>query len=430
MRKNIIVKVATLVFSSAFIKILGFVFRIYLSKMSGAEGCGLYQLVLSVYVFFAGITSFGISQTLSKLISYNEKHSKKILRTALKLTGAVSFLVFLTVYLNAEYISLYILKDSRLIISIRLIAFCYPAIAVFSSVGGYFNGLTKVKYPANGQIIEQITRIVFVFLFAKNALSEGLERGIFVMSAGIVLGEYMSMLYIFISYKFYSLNKHDAYTKKSFFGSIIKISIPVATGGYISSFLHTMESVLLPNNLAKFGMTVSESVSTLGLIKGMAAPIVFLPAVTISAISTLTLPKISKEDSKGHIKTIKSVTTKTLIVSFFVGLFSAVFFALFGEKLTFILYGNSDSAVYVKLLGIVLPFAFFNMTAVSVLNGMGYYVKTVMAVTVSGLIKILFIGVFVAKIGIKGYFEGYIISEITAFLMLFKLIFDAIYSKK
>ena len=111
------------------------------------------------------------------------------------------------------------------------------------------------------------------------------------------------------------------------------------------------------------------------------------------------------------------------------GLFSAVFFALFGEKLTFILYGNTDSAVYVKLLGIILPFAFFNMTAVSVLNGMGYYVKTVMAVTVSGLIKILFIGVFVAKIGIKGYFGGYIISEITAFLMLFKLIFNAIYSK-
>ena len=430
MRKSVLGKVVTLIFSSAFIKALGFVFRIYLSNLSGAEGCGLYQLVLSVYVFFAGITSFGISQTLSKLISYNEKHSEKILRTALKLTGAVSFVVLFTVYFNAEYIALNILKDSRLVKSVKMIAFCYPAIAVFSSVSGYFNGLTKVKFPANGQIVEQITRIAFVFIFAKNALNEGLEWGIFVMSTGIVLGEYVSMLYIYISYKLYSKNKQDVYTKKSFYGDILKISIPVALGGYISSFLHTMESVLLPAKLTDFGMTVTESVSTLGLIKGMAAPIVFLPGVIVGAISTITLPKISREDSKGRIKTIQEVTKKTLVISFFSGVVSVLCFLFFADKITYIMYKNCEAAIYVKLLSIVLPFSFFDMTAVSVLNGMGYYIKTLTAVTVSGIIKILFIFVFVSHIGIKGYFSGYIISEIIAFLMLFSLIFNVIYSKK
>ena len=69
MRKSLIKKISGLICSSVMIKGLGFLFRIYLSKTAGAEGCGLYHLVLSVYTFGAGLASIGMNQTVARLVS-------------------------------------------------------------------------------------------------------------------------------------------------------------------------------------------------------------------------------------------------------------------------------------------------------------------------------------------------------------------------
>ena len=110
MRKSLIKKISGLIFSSVMIKGLGFLFRIYLSKAAGAEGCGLYHLVLSVYTFGAGLASFGMSQTVSRLVSKNTNNAKKILRTALIITGVVSLFVTGVFFIFGEYISYMLLK--------------------------------------------------------------------------------------------------------------------------------------------------------------------------------------------------------------------------------------------------------------------------------------------------------------------------------
>ncbi len=429
MTKSVFKKMLTLIISAVFIKGLGFFFRIYLSKVAGAEGCGLYHLVLSVYALMASVSSFGINQTLSRLVAYNEKHSKRILKTALIMTGIISTIVFLTVFLNARYIAINILKDSRVVKSVKTVAFSFPAIAVFSSVAGYFNGLTKVKFASHGQIIEQIIRIIFVMLFLKKGMESGLDSGILVLSFGIVLGEYISAMYIFISYLIFSKNKKDAYTKRYFIKDILKISIPVASGGYISSFLHTVENILLREKLVLSGLTNSQSVSILGLAKGMAAPIIFFPALITNAVTILTLPKISKEQSLRNYKNIKRITKNALFICSFTGVISAVLFSLFADKICFFLYSNYDSVIFVKAMSLSLPFLFFNITASGILNGMGKHFIVMGENVFISLTKLLSIIFLVAKIGIKGYFFGFVFSEFLGFVMYFMLIYNYIYKK-
>ena len=429
MSKSVLKKMATLIFSALFIKGLGFYFKIYLSKVAGAEGVGLYHLVLSVYALMASISSFGISQTLSRLIAYNEKYSKRILKTAIIMTGVISTSVFLTVFLNAEYIGINILKDSRVIKSIKIVAFSFPAIAIFSSVAGYFNGLTKVKYASNGQIIEQIIRILFVMLFLKKGMQSGIESGMLVLSFGIVLGEYISAMYIFFSYIIFSRNKKDAYTKRYFIKDILKISIPVSSGGYISSFLHTVENIVLREKLVLSGLTNTQSVSVLGLAKGMAAPIIFFPALITNAVSILTLPKISKEQSLCNYKKIKRITKKALCICFFTGLISAFVFKANAEKICFFLYSSYDCTVFVKNMSLALPFMFFNITASGILNGIGKHFLVLGENLLINLTKLLMIIIFVGKIGIKGYFFALFFSEFLGFIMYFMLIYKHIYKK-
>ena len=51
MSKKTVVQGAIIVLAASILtRILGFVFRIYISNQLGAEGMGLYQLVLSLYM--------------------------------------------------------------------------------------------------------------------------------------------------------------------------------------------------------------------------------------------------------------------------------------------------------------------------------------------------------------------------------------------
>ena len=48
---------------------LGFLYRIILSRMLGAEGLGVYQVALTVFAVFITISSSGLPITLSRVIS-------------------------------------------------------------------------------------------------------------------------------------------------------------------------------------------------------------------------------------------------------------------------------------------------------------------------------------------------------------------------
>ena len=68
-KKGIFYGAAVLTLANIITRLLGFVYRIYMSNLIGAEGMGLYQLIMPVYMLVWSISSSGISTTASRLIS-------------------------------------------------------------------------------------------------------------------------------------------------------------------------------------------------------------------------------------------------------------------------------------------------------------------------------------------------------------------------
>ena len=58
---------AVLTVTSLILRTLGIVFRIWMSNTVGAEGMGLYQLVVSVYVFVSAFATTGICTAVTRL---------------------------------------------------------------------------------------------------------------------------------------------------------------------------------------------------------------------------------------------------------------------------------------------------------------------------------------------------------------------------
>ena len=68
-------------------RIMGFFYRIFLSHTIGAEGIGLFQLVLPLQTLLLSITSSGIQTALSRLIAAHfatGEHKKPVISSVLE----------------------------------------------------------------------------------------------------------------------------------------------------------------------------------------------------------------------------------------------------------------------------------------------------------------------------------------------------------
>ena len=83
MKKFTFLKNAAIMTITAFIlRGLGVFLRVYLSKKIGAEGMGLYQLILSIYMLFATFATAGVSTAAIQVV--NDEMTKGTKQTVLK----------------------------------------------------------------------------------------------------------------------------------------------------------------------------------------------------------------------------------------------------------------------------------------------------------------------------------------------------------
>ena len=66
-RKQLLGGVTMLSLSTLFLRGVGMVYRVVLSERIGAEGMGLYQLIMTVYLLFSMLSSAGLTITVSRL---------------------------------------------------------------------------------------------------------------------------------------------------------------------------------------------------------------------------------------------------------------------------------------------------------------------------------------------------------------------------
>ena len=73
-----------LTLTTLFMRSIGFIFNIYIAKKVGSETIGIFQLVMSVYLFFITIATSGLSLACTYLVS--EHFAKKQYLQGLKIS--------------------------------------------------------------------------------------------------------------------------------------------------------------------------------------------------------------------------------------------------------------------------------------------------------------------------------------------------------
>ena len=436
LKSNIIKGTLILSCASILSRIIGFIYRIYLADILGEQLLGTYQLIFPIYVlcftiYGAGMQS-AISQVVATLMGKNNTHSKdeglnesvpkdRTPRTILLAGTILSFILalFLSIFINfnSKWIACNILMVPDCDIYLKLLTYLFPFCSISACICGYQYGLENAKPPAIAGIIEQITRILFVFIV--QGFFSDKEICCQIAVYGLTVGEFFGFLYNMSTIKNKTFNKRkNKISLKESFKLLLPVFISLTSIKLTISLLHSVESIFIPASLVKYGYTMNEALSVYGIYSGMAMPFIMFPATITMAISTMLLPAVSKAHSSGNKKQIKKLIRRTSYFCLVTGMTATVFFLLFGNICASLFFHNELAGRYLTVMSFLCPFLYLNMTYSSILNGLGKPHMTFVITVVCTLIKILSLIFFVPKYGMIAYIAASLVAEALLCVML------------
>lgn len=413
------------------VRILGFVYRIYLSNLLGAEGMGVFQLISPVYSLLILTLTSGVSVAVSKTVASElaKNHIvnlRRITSCALAMTSAAGLAVSLFLYLQIDFVANVILKDSRTYYSLLLLLPCIPVIAAAAAIKGYFYGIQEVTPTAVSQIVEQVIRIGLVMVMADYFLKLGLEYACALATFGMAVGEISNLSVVLGVYLFKkkksgkSLQKKGLLRKRKIFTELLSISLPISANRFITSSMSAVEYILIPRRLLEGGLNYMQSIEMYGRLTGMAMPLIYFPCLVTSSLATTLVPAISEAVSLKRDRTVHYRISKSIQITFILGfIFTGVFMA-YSEQIGEVVYRGQKVGSMLYSLSFTCIFIYLHQTLLGILNGLGKQGISLRNSILGYVIRIAFVYYLVPIYGVESYITGVIIS--TAFVCIMDLI--------
>ena len=426
-RRNLLKGTIILTLAGFITRVIGFFYKIFLSKTIGAEWLGIYQLVFPVYGICFTVYATGIQTSISRLVAAemgkrNPKNAYMILKIGLLLSVSLALILSLLVYRFSDLIAYRFLLEERSGPSLRILALVFPFCGVTSCINGYYYGLKKAAVPASTQLLEQMIRVLGVYLIAIYAGGGELKVTCEIAVAGLVVGEICSSLYnlisIFITKSPASLllqgpdpNAQPS-PKNTITKNILGFSIPLSANRLFINILHSLEAVLIPAMLKRSGLSTTEALSTFGILTGMSLPFIMFPTAVINALAVLLLPTVSEAQAVNNNKLIGKTTAISIKYSLIIGIISTGIFIVFGRELGNAIFHNGPAGSYLMILAWICPLIYLTTTLGSIINGLGKAHVTFINSVVGSLSKILLIVILIPKLGINGYLTALLFGQL------------------
>ena len=386
MKKVLFIKNALILTTTSLVlRLLGVIFRIWLSAKIGSEGIGLYQIIFSFYMFAATFATSGVYTAVTRLVADETCFGcapsiKKIMRRALLLISIIALISLVLIFFGAKFIANSVILDSRATLAIKTLSFSLLFMGVSSCIKGYFLARRKSFPPSASQIIEQLVRIFSIMFLVKQFDQNNIELACAAVFVGDVVAEACSFIYLYL---FYRHDLHDlryltgrsapnfSITKK-----LIHISLPITAGKYINSLLRILESSLVPARLVFAGVTRSEALSFFGAIKGMALPILFFPSALLNSLSTLLIPEISEATARGLQGSVRRSVEKIIKITALFGFIFAAIFFFCGQEIGRFIYKDETVGSLIKVLAPLVPLMYLDSISDGILKGLDQQTTT------------------------------------------------------
>lgn len=350
---------------------LGFLYRIVLSRLIGAEGLGLYQVALSLFSLFLTIGTGGLPISVSRLTSKSKAEQdpvgeKKAVSAGILLCLFLTLPVAFALFLFGNKIP-FLFSDDRTFEVFRILLIGLVFSSVYAVIRGSFWGNKEFLTPSILEISEETVMVIAGILLLQKVSSPlvGAEKAAWAVVISYLFSCTASLICFFL--RGGKLSSPKGYLKP-LFSATAPITAVRASGSIVNSAI----AVLLPVMLIRAGLSESEAMTAFGVVSGMVLPILFIPATLIGSVSLVLVPELSEDYYRGRTERLRKNLRRGLTFSSLIACALIPFFFALGKDLGRLAYSNPTAGeMIVKSAPILLPMS-LTMISTSMLNSLGY----------------------------------------------------------
>lgn len=393
-------------------RILGFFYRIFLSRTIGAEGLGIYQMIFPVYGIFFSLCAGSIQTAISRFIAAEPDHAKRTLLSGFSISFTLSLAAALMIRHFSEPLAEHILLEPRCAPLLSVMAFAIPCTSIHACICGYYYGKEKVSVPAASQLLEQMIRIFTVFLLVSVCIEKQIPVTVSLAVFGLVAGEAGSALFVLIFFLLFHEFHENTGRSYSVGPALLALAAPLMANRLVLNLLQSTETIMIPERLTVYGLTRSQAVRTYGTLTGMAMPFVLFPSALVNSLAVVLLPVTARHQSAGNDSGIADGISMSFRYSLYLGIFCIGIFTVFGEALGLQIFKSQDAGSFIQILAWLCPFLYLATSSGSILNGLGKTKLTFFHHLISLLVRIAFVWFGIPEFGIRACLWGMLASEI------------------
>ncbi len=403
-------------------KTASLLFGAFVSRTVGAEGTGLYTLVMTVYSFAVTFATSGISLTVTRLVAAAIGEGKRedisgILRGSVLYSLGFSFVASLVLFFGAGFFGERVLLDSRSVFSLRILSASLVPAALSSVFSGYFVGIKRVSSNAAVQVITQFAKVGLTVVLVLRMSEYGTAMAVGALCIGMTLSELLAFLLMLVQFAIERSHGSKASKKGVAISPVLEMALPLAFSAYIRSGLLTLEHMLIPKRLSKSGSDKAEALSSYGTLHGMALPTVLYPMSPLSSFSGLLVPEFAESLASGNKARMHRITTEVINTTLTYATAVSVFLFIFSEELGYIIYDSYSAGKYIALIAPIVPIMYLDHVTDSVLKGIGEQVYSMWVNISDSVLSIILVWFLIPKLGVSGYALVIIIMEAYNFFL-------------
>ena len=375
-------------------KLIGSVYRVFLPRVLGDYGVGLFQMAYPLYAILLAISVNGIPTALAKemaekLAQGRGSEAEQLASWAQLVLGIMGLGLAFVTELAAPWIAGTLFREPAAVWALRALSPALAFVALEASFRGYFQGYQDMRPTAVSQILEQVSRVMVMFPLAYRFLPYGIDKAAAGATLGAPLGALAGM--IFLGMERFKRGRWSLRGRLPLraLGRLTSVALPMSLSGLLFPLMLMADSMFVPSRLMLAGYSLEVATARFGQLSGEAMPLINLTMVVGAALAVSLVPSIARAILGNQRGEANRQVENAVHLIWLLCLPMAGGLMVLARPLTWLLYGESGAASALTVLALGSPILAIQQVIGSSLQASGHGWVTVRNLVYGALVKFL-----------------------------------------
>lgn len=424
------------------VKILGMLYVVPFYSIVGSKGAALYSYAYNIYLIFLSISSAGIPNAISKIISeYNTlglmEAKTRTYDLAKKIVTVLSVVSFFALFIFAEMFAHLILGDMTggntikdVALVIRFVSVSVLVVPFLSVTKGYLQG-HKIMTPSSvSQLLEQVIRIAIMLIGSYTIyklLNKSLTLAVGISLLGAFFGAIAADIYLILKIKKNKsdLNldkeyKRDNVSNKEIIKKIATYAIPIIIINLITNVYSSTDMILVSRTIQNLGYSPTDVEFITSSISTWCPKISMIVNSIVLGMTMSLIPNIVADYTEKKFEALNHKINKALQIILFASLPLTVGISILATPIWTVFYNTNQYGGLILRLNIFTALLVnLNLSTSTMLQSMNkfkaVYISVIAGFVTNGLLDVPLM--YLCKyIGIES-FIGSILATVIGYIL-------------